>query len=110
LGALIAPSAGNWYAGSSSLPWLGMRAAGTLSFMWGVAEAFSFSDCGECGDRNNAVPLAILGGLGTFIAGTIVDIATAPSAVRRHNRELSRLIVAPTVHDGGAGVMLGGAF
>jgi hypothetical protein len=109
LGAVITPSAGAWYAGSSGAGWLGMRAAGATVMFLGLVNLAQHEDGGS---RDGAAgPGAeLLLGAGLLVAGTVADIATAPSAARRHNRELRRLAVAPMIHGGGGGLVIGGRF
>jgi hypothetical protein len=109
LGSLITPSFGTWYAGGSAAPWLGMRALGAGVTFYGLLRVEGCVD--GCHDENDDLAaIALLGGLGLYIAGTITDIATAPSAARRHNRERHALTVAPLVQAHGGGLMIGGAF
>ncbi len=108
LSAVILPSAGHWYARSPGALGLAMRTAGGAGLTWAIIKDARCNDEG-C-EGTNAQRAIALGGLGLLVAGTIVDIATAPAAARRHNRAARDLIIAPVVHARGAGLAISGAF
>jgi hypothetical protein len=100
ISAVVAPSAGHWYAGELGGIGMGIRAAGAVLFVSAVASA----DGG-----NNAETQGWLS-LGILATGAIYDIYTSGDAVRDWNKAHAR--VQPTVvpFDRGYGVGLGGRF
>jgi hypothetical protein len=100
--ALLAPSLGHWYAGTPLTGWLGLRVGAVVGLFY-VA-----SRCEDCNfDRVELAVLAIYG------IGTLGDIATTRSDVRRHNEErrmLRDLAVVPIIQRGGGGIVLGARF
>jgi hypothetical protein len=111
LGVMLAPSFGHWYAGKILTRGLGLRGAGTLTVMIGgavfLAECPLFSDepCQPVWGR-----LLTIVGASLFAAGTVDDIIAAPRRVRRHNRELTELVITPVVTPHAAGLAFGGRF
>jgi hypothetical protein len=102
ISALLAPSFGHWYAGTPFTGWFGLRAAALVPLVMAA------SSCGEC-DTSSLSWIA----LALYAAGTVGDIATTPADVRRHNEErrtLHDLTVAPMIHRGAGGIMLGARF
>jgi hypothetical protein len=100
---VLAPSFGHWYAGTPFTGWFGLRAAALVPVM------IAATSCGECDPPSSLGWIA----LALYAAGTIGDIATAPADVRRHNekrRMLRDLAVAPMIHRGGGGIVLGARF
>jgi hypothetical protein len=117
LGTLIAPSTGHWYASDPGLAGLGMRAAGVVGVVAGFAAMIGREDCDYDTECDASTPLApsvmFFGGLGLYAVGTIYDLATGPSAARRHNarvRAARGLTVAPLVQPGASGLVVAGRF
>jgi hypothetical protein len=99
---VLAPSFGHWYAGTPFTGWFGLRAAALVPVMMAA------TSCGEC-DTSNLGWIA----LALYAVGTVGDIATTPADVRRHNEDRGRLrdlAVAPMIHRGGGGIVLGARF
>lgn len=97
---LVAPSAGEIYAGKVFTVGMGIRLASLGIGVIGAAElascTFPLVAAGGChGGGGSGAALLILGGLG-YWGGIIYDIATAGSAVDDYNERL-RLRVTPTV-------------
>jgi len=107
---VILPSAGHWYAGSSGALGLGMRAIGAAGLVWSLVKEGEDNVCDEGCEPTNAQRAIGLTSLGLYLAGTIVDIATAPAAARRHNRAVREVTIGPALHRGGAGVSIAGWF
>lgn len=114
---LFTPSAGHWYTGKVFTPGLGLRVAGGLVALIGVASEISHCgpqlgpDGGSCGPGWGAVLVAIGGA--TAAAGIIHDAVTAPRRVRRYNREHGvgvEVGIAPVVARGSTGLALAGRF
>lgn len=63
----------------------------------------------ECNDTTGPLAL-LLGGVGLFIGGTIDDLGTTGSAVRRHNLGLQNLTIAPVIHHDSSGLAITGRF
>lgn len=100
LSLLVAPSAGEIYAGRVFTAGMGIRLASLGIGVIGAAElascTFPLVEAGGCsGGGGSGAALLILGGLG-YWGGIIYDIATAGSAVDDYNQRL-RLRVTPTV-------------
>jgi len=111
LGTLLLPSAGSWYAGEAGGIGLTMRAVGAIGVLYAASNATECDDYeASCNNNSGGAGAVALAGVALYLTGTIVDLAAAPSAARRHNRELRALSVAPTVHPGGGGVMVLGRF
>jgi hypothetical protein len=100
VGLLVAPSAGEIYAGKVFTAGMGIRLVSLGVAVIGAAElascTFPLVEAGGCsGGGGGGAALLILGGLG-YWSGIIYDIATAGSAVDDYNQRL-RLRVTPTV-------------
>ncbi|HEY0482731.1 MAG TPA: hypothetical protein VGD37_34655 [Kofleriaceae bacterium] len=106
-GTLFAPTLGHWYAREIGTRGLGLRLAGVGALMFGAILVLGCED--ECGSSGPAAG-ALLLGAGLYVAGTIDDIATAPSAARRYNQRFSGLAIVPMVRRDAAGVVLGARF
>lgn len=116
LGAVtLAPSAGHWYAGRYLTVGLATRAVGVAFTLTGFDRGIGLGcDRPEiepgpgCGPGNGWLTVGVL----TFAAGTIIDIATAPSAARAANRErgLASLQVTPVLAPQHTGVAVIGSF
>jgi hypothetical protein len=86
----FAPSFGEWYAGKPLTAGMGIRAASALVTVAGVAQGlkcldFESSDT-RC-DSGDSAGVLIAGGLIGYAAGSVYDIATAPSAAREYNQK-----------------------
>lgn len=102
VGAVLAPSAGHWYAHKPVSRGLVIRVAGAGVVALGVA----------AGRSNDLVGL-LLGGLvggGLVVGGTIDDIATSRSAARKHNEHRVNTALVPTTNAHGGGLALVGTF
>ena len=110
--ALIAPSAGQIYAGEVVTVGMGIRAAAIGA---GVGGYQMLLDCltegGTC--RHGALSITLItAGLVGYTTGAMYDVATAGAAVDRHNRRV-QLQVAPilaTASGPAVGIGLGGSF
>ena len=102
LGVLLAPSFGHWYARSYVPRGLVYRLLGGLS----IAAAFNLisgEGCeGPCGLLASA---ALVGAIGTSLAGVVDDIASAPDAAQRYNQRPVAAVLPLIRHDT-AGVLL----
>jgi hypothetical protein len=115
-GIVAAPSAGHWYAGTRGTRGLAVRLAGVATLLAGAVYketecplfSFGHDDGPPCIPQRGSNVLLV--GLGLVLAGTIDDIVTAPSRVRRHNERLSNLAIAPMLTGSSAGLALGGRF
>ena len=97
LSSLLTPSLGEWYAGKPLTAGMGIRLASAGVELYGLAEAFKCWDSCTSSDNNTAGVL-VVGGLIGYAAGTIYDIADAPSSAREYNRAHSwHATVTPTV-------------
>jgi hypothetical protein len=112
-GALIAPSAGRWYARSARWRGLGLRLAGAGTAV--LAAAAALSECGlfssgHC-QPTGGVVLGIAGA-GLWVGGTIDDIVMAPRDARRHNERLRQVTLVPLVRpdDHGLGLAVAARF
>jgi hypothetical protein len=117
-GAVIMPSVGRWYANSSGVGSLVIRAAGAGSVLAGVA--IGFADCvvifGENKNTCNSFEVTALVALGgmAFIGSTVYDIVRAPLDARDYNaaRRSTQItlvpMIAPAQHD--YGIALAGRF
>jgi hypothetical protein len=117
VGALILPSAGEFYAGKSLTWGMGIRVAAAAAAIVSLEESHRLSFA----DRPGTLALGLLyeNGLGTvstvaFMTGILYDIATAGTAADEYNRKF-HLHVAPTVmrttSSGSAvGLGIGGSF
>ncbi len=118
LASLVAPSAGEIYAGKMFTAGMGIRLASLGVGAIGAAElarcSFPLVEAGGCsGGAGGGVALFVLGALG-YWSGITYDIATAGRAVDDYNQRL-RLRVTPTLiptpSSGPAvGLAVGGSF
>lgn len=102
-GIVLGPSMGHFYLGRSFTTGLGLR----LGSM-GVVAALAVADP----QLEHAGTVAgLVGAVGMFATGALLDLVTLPGAVRRYNRE-HRLHLAPLVTPSGnaTGLALGGTF
>jgi hypothetical protein len=84
--SLVTPSLGEWYAGKPLTAGMGIRAASAVVTVVGLSASLQCLDAaGECHTDASAGYL-LAGGLIGYAAGTVYDIATAPSAAREYNR------------------------
>jgi len=97
LSSVIAPSAGQIYAGKPVTAGMGIRAASAVVGIIGIEEAFKcFFPSSSCENNSElAVTLMIAGATG-YGAGVVYDLATAGTAAEEYNRKFN-LRVAPTV-------------
>lgn len=109
VGTLVAPSLGHWYAHRGMTRGFGIRALGLGMFVVGAAMALDdvFDDTHD--DQASGSTLLLLG-LGTYVVGTVDDIATAGSAARTYNRRFEDLSVIPTANAHGGGFAITGRF
>jgi hypothetical protein len=110
IGLVLGPSVGHWYAGEGFSLGLGLRLAGVAVALVGVSAAKS--SCtdppqNECGIAIGAYSVLAAGTL--VGAGAIYDVATAPRAAHRYNREHA-ITVTPMPLHAGYGVGLAGRF
>ena len=117
VGAVLAPSFGNWYAGRYLTRGLGLRVGGMAMFVAGAVVALGGSggyghDNTSSDDSDESAGVAILiGGLALFAIGTVDDIISAPANARKTNRERGYTLgLAPVVTQHSAGFALGGRF
>ena len=117
LSSLVTPSFGEWYAGKPLTAGMGIRVASAAAEIAGIAEALKCWDTeNSCSSNDGAAGALMLGGLIGYAAGTIYDIADAPSSAREYNRAHGwHATVTPTVMRTPSGsttmgVGLGGAF
>jgi len=108
LGAVGAPSLGHLYADSFGVRGLGLRLVGAgaavLGVLWRTVEV-------DDRDRVRASTRWLLyGGTALLIVGTIDDLVTVPSAVRRYNLRLHGMAIAPMIGRGRGGVALAARF
>jgi hypothetical protein len=115
-GVVIAPSLGHRYAGKLFTRGMKARLIGGLTAVVGLAVIVAQSNIfeGDPADHpvgdSTAGKLIALAGAGLIVAGTIDDVITAPRRVRRHNRGLRDVAVAPLAASGAAGLAVGGRF
>lgn len=111
------PSVGRWYAGSSGLSGLGLRAVAAGAILFGFASILS-SECefdderDACSDDESPEPgaLLVIGGAGLWLGSSIADIFFARSDAMDYNRR-HQLSLSPTRMQGGAtGLALTGRF
>ena len=108
LGTLFGTSLGHWYAQSVVTRGLGLRVGGAALTFVGLVK--SFVECQDhCPDSTVTAGL-VLGGAALFLIGTVDDIATAPHDVRRYNRRLHGVAIAPAIGRDSGGVMIAGRF
>lgn len=107
LGTVFAPSFGHWYAESFLPRGLGLR---ILGIGIAIGALMSADGCAaDCSDNAGAHVLA-LAGIGMFIGGTLDDLGTTGSAVRRHNQGVQNLAIAPVIHHDSSGLAITGRF
>jgi hypothetical protein len=110
-GTLFAPSLGHWYARSYFTRGLGVRLLGVVAVVAGVAVAAS--ECslfsGKC-EESAAFPILLIGGAALYVGGTIDDIATAPSKVRRYNHRFQNVAIVPVIRGDSSGFAIAGRF
>ena len=112
LASTLTPSLGHWYAGEFLTTGMALRGVGGLLFITGVAQALSGAcwgggDCGGSGGggENDGAALILLGA-GSYVGGTVYDVATAGAAARRYNRTHgAQMAVAPTMIPSAGGAM-----
>jgi hypothetical protein len=112
--AVVGPSAGRWYAGSSGWKTMAVRAAGLASIVVGASVASCNGDrhtTDSCGPSALGIPLAIAGA-GTLIGTTIYDIATAGDHARQANQSRGMTLMPSVGMDNGfnASLVLRGEF
>jgi len=108
IGTVFAPSFGHWYAGSFLTRGLGLRVLGIGLTVGALVSVIG--DCEEdCGGDHTGAGVLALVGAGLFIGGTIDDLGTTGSAVRRHNQGL-QMTIAPVIHHDTAGLAIAGRF
>jgi hypothetical protein len=106
LGTLLAPSFGHWYRGAALTRGLGLRALGGVGLFLGVVSALGCED----GDCSSSGEYLAIGGAVLYLGGTLDDIVTASTEVRKHNQRAEVLGLAPIVTKHAAGLALGGRF
>lgn len=82
----VGPTTGHMYAGDTFNGGLGIRSAGLLSTVLGLAMAFCFDGCNQ-GTQQSVGGAMFYGGALLYIGGSLYEIGTAPSAAHRYNRE-----------------------
>jgi len=111
VGALIAPSAGEMYAGDVLTVGMGLRAVGIGALIGGY-EVFMNCNWSCSRDSGNLIIALLTTSIVGYGAGAVYDIATAQAAVERHNQRI-QLQIAPMVSTPSgpaAGLSLGGSF
>lgn len=104
---LVGPTTGHIYAGHTLNGGLAARAIGVLAGIAGLGLVLSCID--ECGNNDNGDMggVLLIGGGLLYVGGGLYEIATAPEAAHRYNREHGfEATVVPT----GNGVALVGRF
>ena len=106
LGTVGAPSLGHLYADSFGTRGLGVRLAGAgVAFLGAILRVLETADGGRASGSGELLTGGLLyGGAALFVAGTIDDIVTAPAAVRRYNRRLHGVTIAPMIGPDRGGV------
>ncbi len=90
---IVTPAVGHFYGGKYLTYGMAARAAG-LALMVEGWQRFHFVFCDDsCGSQTSA-RVMLLGGLASYLGGTIYDVATTSRSVREHNR---RVTVSPNV-------------
>jgi len=104
---LVGPTTGHIYAGHTLNGGLAARAIGVVAGIAGLGLVLScFDDCGTDNNSDVGGVLLIGGGL-LYVGGGLYEIATAPDAAHRYNREHGfEATVVPT----GNGIALAGRF
>lgn len=103
-GTLVTPSLGHWYRGSIMTRGFALR---LLAAATGIASFVTIIGC-EC-----STPVAdkiLIGSAVLYVGASIDDILTAPLAVRKHNRRIESLGLAPMVTNHAVGLALSGRF
>jgi len=108
IGAMVAPSLGHWYSHHYLTRGMGLRLAGVGASFLGLVMAIDSIDSET--DNGDGAALMLLAGAGLFVAGTVDDIATAPSAAREYNHRFEDVQLVPMMNAHGAGVGLVGRF
>lgn len=113
LSSLIAPSAGEIYAGEWTTPGLGIRVLSAGAGYAGVGVALKCLLVTSPCEKHEALAVSLItaGAVG-YVSGILYDIATAGAVVDRHNRQV-QFQVAPLVSTSSgvsAGLSLGGSF
>lgn len=104
-GLAVGPSLGRWYSGRAGLAGIGLRTAGMAIAFAGLISALDQD--GEDG----AAPVLMFGGAGLYAVSTLYDVFTSGEIAREANAErANRIVVAPTVGRGQAGLLVSGAF
>jgi hypothetical protein len=113
--AVVAPSAGHWYAGRATTRGMALRAVGATAFTVGSVGALAcLDDHDGAGDpflceSEVILPLMILAGPILYVSGVVWDLVTADDAARAWNREHG-LHLTPTIVHGAPGLAIGGRF
>jgi hypothetical protein len=112
LGTLLAPSFGHWYAHDGLTRGLGLRLLGLGAGAVGLSMALDhlFDDSESAHADDGTIAALMIAGIGLYAAGTIDDIATAPSAAHRYNARFEVMGVVPTMSQHGGGFALAGRF
>jgi hypothetical protein len=112
IGTMFAPSLGHWYSHSVFTRGLGIRALGLGVGLIGLSMALSnFSSDSEDNTNNDGtIGALLLIGAGLYVAGTVDDIAMAPTAARRHNTRFANVTIVPQITQRGGGFSLVGRF
>jgi hypothetical protein len=108
IGTLFAPSLGHWYSHHYFSRGMGLRLAGIGTEFVGIAMALGSIDSET--DNGDGAALVMLAGAGLYIAGTVDDIATAPSAARDYNHRFQDVHLVPVMNPHGGGMGLIGRF
>jgi hypothetical protein len=107
-GMFVAPSLGQWYEGKLLSRGMAIRAVGSLATAIGM---YYLAARGETNSGINSEALPVIGaGLLLYTAGALDDLISAPLRVRKHNRRIEGLGLAPAVTDRSLGFALGGRF
>lgn len=104
VGVATAPSFGHWYAGNLLTRGMVVRGAGA------AVTAVGILDLANADRGGNIFRGTLVSGLGitTVVVGTIDDLLTTPSEVRRRNQLDVRIV--PTATPGSAGLGIAGTF
>jgi hypothetical protein len=110
-GTFIAPSLGHIYAGAPLTRGLGVRLLGAAVTLVGYYIVVNPEDTGRGEVRPNlgALPVVFVGAA-LYVAGSVDDIVRAPLRVKRQNRLLDSVGLAPVVRSHSAGLVVGGRF
>jgi hypothetical protein len=110
LGFVFGPSFGHWYARKYFTRGLGCRLVGGAALFGAVALALENFGSSDDGPGESAVVGLVFSGLILYVVGTLDDIVTAPSRVRKHNQRLKDIAVTPLAVSHGGGLGLTGRF